>query len=305
MEMRRLPDRQEEENGRRDIGPMLRQRERKGRARMRTLKILQAQMKVPVHKEEALAKAEAACEQAVREGAQLLTLPEMFCCPYETENFPLYGEEEGGRVWSRCSELARDYRLYLSAGSMPERGAEGRVYNTAYVFAPDGRQIAKHRKAHLFDINVAGGQYFKESDTLTAGNEVTVFDTEFGRMGLCVCYDFRFPELARLMVLRGAKVILVPAAFNMTTGPAHWELMFRAQAMFQQCFAVGTAPARDLSASYHSWGHSIVADPWGAVLCQMDEREGYQTAELDLEKVDAVREQIPLLRHRRIDLYNL
>ena len=305
MEMRRLPDRQDEENGRRDIGPMLRQRERKGRARMHTLKILQAQMKVPVHKEEALAKAEAACEQAVREGAQLLTLPEMFCCPYETENFPLYGEEQGGRVWSRCSELARDYRLYLSAGSMPERGAEGGVYNTAYVFAPDGRQIAKHRKAHLFDINVAGGQYFKESDTLTAGNEVTVFDTEFGRMGLCVCYDFRFPELARLMVLRGAKVILVPAAFNMTTGPAHWELMFRAQAMFQQCFAVGTAPARDLSASYHSWGHSIVTDPWGAVLCQMDEREGYQTAELDLEKVDAVREQIPLLRHRRIDLYNL
>ncbi len=262
-------------------------------------------MKVPVHKEEALAKAEAACEQAVREGAQLLALPEMFCCPYETENFPLYGEEEGGRVWSRCSELARDYRLYLSAGSMPERGAEGGVYNTAYVFAPDGRQIAKHRKAHLFDINVVGGQYFKESDTLTAGNEVTVFDTEFGRMGLCVCYDFRFPELARLMVLRGAKVILVPAAFNMTTGPAHWELMFRAQAMFQQCFAVGTAPARDLSASYHSWGHSIVVDPWGAVLCQMDEREGYQTAELDLEKVDAVREQIPLLRHRRTDLYNL
>lgn len=269
------------------------------------MKILQAQITVPHHKEEALQEAERACEQAARQGAQLLMLPEMFCCPYEAKNFPLYAEEEGGTIWRCCSRLAESYRIYLSAGSMPEQGSDGRIYNTAYVFDPWGRQIAKHRKMHLFDIDVKGGQSFRESDTLTAGNQATVFDTEFGPMGLCICYDLRFPELVRLMALEGARLILVPAAFNMTTGPAHWELTFRAQAMFNQCFLAGTAPARDLSASYHSWGHSIVVNPWGEVICQMKEEAGYQTAELDLADVEPVREQLPLLRHRRTDLYSL
>ena len=272
---------------------------------MKCLKILQAQIAVPPSKEEALQAAEAACEQAAKEGAGLLALPEMFCCPYETRNFPIYAEEEGGPVWSRCRDLAKAYNLYISAGSIPERDGKGKVYNTAYVFDRSGRQIAKHRKLHLFDIDVKGGQAFQESDTLTGGSRITVFDTEFGRIGLCICYDFRFPELARLMVLEGAKLILVPAAFNMTTGPLHWELTFRAQAMFNQCFAVGTAPARDLSASYHSWGHSIAVDPWGNIIRQMDAQAGYQVLDLDLSEAEAVRQQLPLLRHRRTDLYTL
>ena len=127
----------------------------------------------------------------------------------------------------------------------------------------NGHQIGKHRKMHLFDIDVKGGQYFKESDTLTPGDQVTVFDTEFGKMGLCICYDFRFPELARLMVDEGAQVIIVPAAFNMTTGPLHWELMFRQRAVDNQVYTIGAAPARDLNAGYHSWGHSIAVSPWG------------------------------------------
>lgn len=269
------------------------------------MKILQAQITVPQRKEDALLKAEQACDQAAREGAQFLMLPEMFCCPYEAKNFPVYAEEEGGALWSRCSSLARDYGIYLSAGSMPERDAHDNIYNTAYMFDPTGRQIARHRKIHLFDIDIRGGQSFRESDTLTAGDRITVFDTEFGLMGLCICYDLRFPELVRLMAERGARLIIVPAAFNMTTGPAHWELTFRAQAMFNQCFLAGTAPARDLSASYHSWGHSIAVNPWGQVICQLDEKEGYQSLELDLEQVEPVREQLPLLRHRRRDLYCL
>lgn len=268
-----------------------------------TLRILQWQMRTGGA--DALGRAEAGCAEAKRLGADMLALPEMFCCPYETDKFPLYAGEEGGAAYRRCADLAREYGIYLSAGSMPERGADGKVYNTAYVFDRNGRQIAKHRKMHLFDIDVAGGQSFHESETLSAGSEVTVFDTAFGKMGLCVCYDFRFPELARLMALRGAKVLLVPAAFNRTTGPKHWELMFRAQAMFQQVFAIGTAPACDESASYRSWGHSIAVDPWGAVIAQLDEQEGSQLVELDLRAVDAVREQIPLLRHRRTDVYSL
>lgn len=271
----------------------------------KTLRVLQWQMLVPEQTERALQSAEQACRKAKDLHADLLALPEMFCCPYETANFPRYAEPEGGRVYEACAELARAYGVCLSAGSMPERGADGRVYNTAYVFDRAGKQIVKHRKMHLFDIDVQGGQSFRESDTLTAGDSVTVFDTEFGKMGLCVCYDFRFPELGRLMALRGAQVVLVPAAFNMTTGPKHWELMFRAQAMFNQVFTLGTAPALDPSASYHSYGHSIAVDPWGATIAKLDAGADFQLVELDLAETERVRAQIPLLRHRRTDVYRL
>lgn len=269
------------------------------------LRVLQWQMLVPEQTEQALQSAEQACRKAKYLHADLLALPEMFCCPYETESFPRCAEPEGGRVYEACAALAREYGVYLSAGSMPERGADGRVYNTAYVFDRAGRQIAKHRKMHLFDIDVQGGQSFRESDTLTAGDSVTVFDTEFGKLGLCVCYDFRFPELGRLMALRGAQAVIVPAAFNMTTGPKHWELMFRAQAMFNQLFTLGTAPALDPSASYHSYGHSIAVDPWGATLAKLDAGADFQLVELDLTETERVRAQIPLLRHRRTDVYRL
>ena len=272
---------------------------------MDKLKLYQAQMRVPADPAEALDAAAAAVGHAASLGADIAALPEMFCCPYETVRFPQYAEPEGGRVWSRCAELAAKHGLWLSAGSMPELGADGKVYNTAYVFDRAGRQAAKHRKMHLFDIDVRGGQRFMESETLSPGNAVTVFGTEFGPVGLCVCYDFRFPELCRLMALRGARLVLVPAAFNLTTGPAHWELMFRSQAMYNQVFAAGTAPALDRAASYHSWGHTVVADPWGGVVAQLDDAEGFLFTELDLTQTDAVREQLPLLRHRRTDVYTL
>lgn len=239
------------------------------------------------------------------EDIDLAVLPEMFCCPYENKCFPEYAETEGGNTWEKCSRLAAEHEIYLVAGSMPERDEEGHIYNTSYVFDRTGNQIGKHRKMHLFDIDVKGGQYFKESDTLTPGDQVTVFDTEFGKMGLCICYDLRFPELARLMVDKGAQVIIVPAAFNMTTGPLHWELMFRQRAVDNQVYTIGAAPARDMDAGYHSWGHSIVADPWGKVLMEMDEKPDVKIVELDLGEVSRVREELPLLKHRRKDLYKL
>ena len=261
-------------------------------------------------KEKNLRQLEEILASGKTEGADLVTLPEMFACPYETKNFPLYAEAEGGPAWQTLSGLARKYGIILSAGSMPEAEEEPdtgvrRIYNTAYVFDRDGRQIGKHRKAHLFDIDVKGGQYFRESDTLFPGGWIGCFDTEFCRIGLCICYDFRFPETARLMARDGAKVILVPAAFNMTTGPAHWELMFRQRAVESQCYVIGTAPARDPESSYISWGHSIAVDPWGTILTQMEEKEGIRVVELDLEYVDQVRQELPLLAHRRTDLYEL
>ena len=231
-------------------------------------------------------------------------LPEMWNGPYEAKRFPDFAEPEGGPSWQFLSALAKERHVYLCGGSIAER-KDDRVYNTAYVFDPDGRQIAKHRKMHLFDIDVKGGQRFFESDTLSPGNDVTVFSTPFCKMGLCICYDFRFPELARLMVDAGAKVILVPAAFNMTTGPAHWELLFRQRAVDNQVYTVGVAPARDPAASYQSWGHSIVCSPWGEVLMQADEKESVAITSLDLDRVDEIRRQLPLLLQRRTDVYRL
>ena len=242
--------------------------------------------------------------QAAAQGTDLVTLPEIWNGPYQQDMFPSFAEPRFGPSWQLLSNLAAQYGIWLSGGSIAER-EDGKVYNTAYVFDRGGREVARHRKMHLFDINVTGGQHFMESKTLSAGSQVTVFDTEFCKMGLCICYDARFPELFRLMVDGGAKLILVPAAFNMTTGPAHWELLFRQRAVDNQVFCVGTSPARDEAASYHAWGHSIVTDPWGRVVTQLEEGEALRTVELDLELADQIRAQLPLLAHRRKDVYRL
>ena len=268
------------------------------------MKIAQLQTHVFADKTANMAQLETSIAAVMPENPDLITIGEMFNCPYVTENFPLFAEEEGGHTWQKLSALAAEYGVYLSAGSVPEL-EDGHIYNTAYVFDRSGRQIAKHRKMHLFDIDVKGGQSFKESDTLTAGSQVTVFDTEFGKIGLCICFDFRFPELGRLMALAGAKLILVPAAFNMTTGPAHWEIMFRSQALNNQCFLAGTSPARDTEFSYVAWGHSLLVSPWGGVLAEMDETPGSLVTEIDLTDADKTRQELPLLSARRTDVYEL
>ena len=272
---------------------------------MEKIKIAAIQMPTVADKMENVRTVKTYLEKIKDENPDFVILPEMFCCPYQTENFPIYAEKEGGPVWQQLSGYAKQYGIYLIGGSMPEKDAEGNVYNTSYIFDREGKQIGKHRKVHLIDIDVKGGQTFKESDTLTAGDSDTVFDTEFGKIGVMLCFDIRFPELSRMMVNDGAKVIFVPAAFNMTTGPAHWELSFRTRALDNQIYMVGCAPARDVSAGYISWGHSIVTDPWGRVTGMLDENEGILLAELDMDYEEQVREELPLLKSRRKDIYQL
>ena len=226
--------------------------------------------------------------------ADFILLPEIFTCPYDNSCFPLYAQEDGGKVSSYLSDLAREQGAYLIGGSVPEKDREGRIYNTSYIYDRQGKRIGKHRTLHLFDIDVAGGQYFRESDVLSPGSSPTVFDTEFGRMGVCICFDIRFPDLFIRMRREGVRAVFVPAAFNMTTGPAHWETLFKSRALDQQIFMIGCSPARDESASYVAYGHSIVTDPWGRILCQLDQREGILEADLDTGLIDAVRRQIPL-----------
>jgi predicted amidohydrolase len=244
-------------------------------------------------------------DKAVKENIDIAVLPEMFCCPYETSNFPIYAQEEGQKFYNLVAKIAKDYGIYLVAGSMPEKAQDDKTYNTCYVFDRMGCVIAKHRKLHLFDIEVEGGQCFKESDTLSAGDKITLFNTEFGKMGLAICYDIRFPEIFRIMSDEGAKAIFVPAAFNMTTGPKHWEVLFRARALDSSVYMVGAATARDMNASYISYGNSIVVSPWGDVIDRLDAEEGYIVATLDLEYINKVRSQIPVLSQRRGDVYKV
>ena len=266
------------------------------------MRLAQIQMHVTADKAANLRHAEELLH-SVR-GADMAILPEMFCCPYDNRCFRAYGEPAGGAAYQMLSRTARELGLWLVGGSLPELEA-GRVYNTSFVFDPQGACIARHRKMHLFDIDVEGGQRFRESDTLSPGNDVTLFDTPWGRMGLCICFDLRFEELCRVMALEGARVLLAPAAFNMTTGPAHWELLLRQRAVDNQCFTVGTSPARDESASYVAWGNSMVCDPWGTVLHCCGAGEEVAVTELDMTRIDAVRRQLPILSARRTDVYEL
>ncbi|ATW23904.1 carbon-nitrogen hydrolase family protein [Candidatus Formimonas warabiya] len=272
---------------------------------MNTLRVGLVQMHVGYSKEENLQKAKEMVQKAVSKNAQLIVLPEMFNCPYDNQFFPAFAEEEGGFSWQELSRMALENEVFLIGGSIPEIDDQGCIYNTSFVFNRQGGQIAKHRKVHLFDIDVKGGQYFKESDTLSAGNEATVFDTPFGRMGLIICYDIRFPELARLLVAKGAKFIIVPGAFNMTTGPAHWEILFRTRALDNQVYMMGAAPARNEEAAYVSYGNSIIVDPWGKVVQRMDGEENILIEDLEPAKIERVRTELPLLKHLRQDLYTL
>jgi predicted amidohydrolase len=222
-----------------------------------------------------------------------VVLPEIFTCPYDNKCFPQFAESGEGETYRFLANLARERKAYVIGGSIPEL-EEGKIYNTSYIFDRGGKLIGRHRKIHLFDIDVQGGQYFKESDVLSPGTQITVFDTEFGKMGVCICFDIRFPDLFIEMRKAGAKMVFIPAAFNMTTGPAHWETLFRSRALDQQIYVLGCSPARDEKASYVAYGHSILTDPWGSVVCELGAEEGILSAQIDPERVDRVRRQIPL-----------
>lgn len=252
------------------------------------------QMKTTTDKEENLLRAKAAITQAAKEGATLVILPEMFCVPYDTALFHKYAEEEGGEAQQMLSKAALESHVYLIGGSICERDPQGNLYNTSYVYDSEGVCIAKHRKYHLFDIAIKNGVTFRESDVLSAGEKYTVFDTPWGKIGLGICFDIRFSDMARAMVAQGANMLVYPAAFNKSTGPLHWELLFRARAMDGQCFAIGVAPARQENASYVSWAHSMVVNPWGKVLFDGGIDEKVTVVEIDLAEIAQVREQIPL-----------
>lgn len=260
------------------------------------------QMNVMENKRENIENAKKLIIEAAENGADVVVLPEIFNSPYDNSCFIKYAEEFPGETSIEMMKIARTCSIVLIAGSIPEKDGEY-IFNTSYVYNKAGEPIGRHRKVHLFDIDIKGGQYFKESDVLTAGEDFTVVDTEYGKIGVGICYDIRFPEYFRIISQMGAELAVLPAAFNMTTGPAHWEISIRMRAVDNQIYMAAAAPARNNESSYVSYANSMVSDPWGNIVARAGEEECILYADIDRRKIQDIREQLPLRKHLRNDLY--
>ncbi|KAG8712998.1 hypothetical protein FRC09_019237 [Ceratobasidium sp. 395] len=268
--------------------------------------------------------------------SDLVVLPECFNSPYGVQHFPKYAETigyksgkpyhaatNGSESIKALSAMAKEAKVWLLGGSIPERDeSDGKLYNTSTVYNPSGDLIAFHRKVHLFDIDIPGGITFKESETLSGGSKLTTFETDFGKIGLGICYDIRFPEMAMIAARQGCVAMIYPGAFNLTTGPLHWELLQRGRAVDNQMYVSMCSPARDMTAEYHAWGHSMVVDPMGAVIASTEHEEAIIHADIgkplpgdtvphqiderappDPEMMLKTRRGIPVTVQRRFDVY--
>lgn len=283
---------------------------------MSKLRLTLIQLRSTADKLENIQHARDMIRRAVNEHkADLVVLPECWNSPYSTASFPVYAEpvpNMGGLPDVQSSpssqmlvDIAKELKVWIVGGSYPERDVSGRLFNTCLVINPEGAIVGKHRKVHLFDIDVPGKITFKESDSLSAGDSVTVVETPWGNLGVGICYDIRFPELALIMRQRGCKMLIYPGAFNMVTGPAHWELLQRARAVDNQVYVAACSPSRIEGSGYVAWGHSTVVNPWGEVIVKAGADEEIITAELDMESLESTRMNIPCWSQKRHDLYEV
>ncbi|KAG0513349.1 hypothetical protein BDA96_10G094300 [Sorghum bicolor] len=272
-------------------------------------KVALCQLAVTPDKDGNIARARARVEAAADAGAKLVVLPEIWSCSYAMETLASYAEDiDGGESpsISMLSEVAAAKKITIVGGSIPEK-ASGKMFNTCCVIGPDGKILAKHRKLHLFEIDIPGDITLKESDTFTGGQETTIVDTDVGRIGIGICHDIRFPELAMLYRSKGAHLICYPSAFNMSTGELLWDLMQKSRAVDNQLFVATCSPARDpnVNSDYMIWGHSSLIGPFGEVLAAAGHEEATVIGEMDLTTIQSTRENLPLEMQRRGDLYRL
>ncbi|MFP6686982.1 MAG: carbon-nitrogen hydrolase family protein [Polyangiaceae bacterium] len=256
-----------------------------------------------------LAMTEQLVRRAATRGASLVATPEntAFLGPqfHKVEQ----AQSLDGPIAQRLARLASELGIHLLVGAIAERKVDesgtidtSRCYNTSVMFGPAGERLASYRKMHLFDVDVPGGLTIRESDSIAPGDELVVADTALGKMGLSICYDLRFPELYRALVDRGAEMIAVPSAFTLTTGKDHWHALLRARAIETQTWVLAPAQwgTHDEQGKRKSYGHSVIIDPWGAIVADKGHGEGLCFAEIDLDRVAAARRAIPVGQHRRL-----
>lgn len=237
--------------------------------------------------------------EAAGRGATLVALPELFNCLGQPETIVSNAEPVPGPTSELMSELAREFKITLLAGSLGERCEGDKIYNTSLLFGPTGELLARYRKLHLFDIDLPGEVTFRESEFMGFGDRIAVTDTNVGRLGQATCYDLRFPELFRLLVDEGAEVIVIPSAFAMATGRDHWEVLLRARAIENQCFVIAPNQFGRHGGNLQTYGRSMIIDPWGTVLAKATDGSCVITAEIDFDQLARVRSHLPCLQHRR------
>lgn len=268
-----------------------------------TLTIGLAQMNSRDNKEANLAAAEQSISALAARGAELVMLP---------ENFNFLGPEARRREnaepidqspsLDRMCNLAVKLNVHVHIGSYLERDGSS-FFNTGVVFAPSGQRIARYRKIHLFDVEIPGGKCYRESETISPGNEVVTFSIGNFRFGMATCYDLRFPELFRRLGALGSDVILLPAAFTLQTGRDHWELLLRARAVENLCWVAAAGQYGQAAPDHQTFGRSMVINPWGLVVCQAPDGVANITAQLDRETLEEIRTRFPVHRHIRRDLF--
>ncbi len=245
--------------------------------------------------------AERLVRDAAADGAELVALPEKWNLLASGEEMAAGAEPLDGPTLSAARGWARELGIHLLAGSISERGPE-KAFNTSVLIGPGGEDLAVYRKIHLFDVE-AGGVSYRESDHEEAGTEVVTAEVGAVTAGLTVCYDLRFPELYRILAVRGARLITVPSAFTLATGRDHWEVLLRARAIENQVFVLAPNQVGEAPPHYSSQGRSAIVDPWGVVLATAPDEECFIVADLDLAAQDRIRESLPSLANRRPDAY--
>jgi deaminated glutathione amidase len=254
-------------------------------------------------KQRNLEVAERLVRAAARDGAELVCLPEKWNLLGGSEALVEGAEPLDGPSLSAARVWARDLRIHLVAGSIAER-VEGhdRLFNTSVLIGPQGDDVATYRKIHMFDVEV-GGVTYRESDHEEGGEEIVSAPLGELELGLSVCYDLRFPELYRILAVRGARIITVPSAFTQATGRDHWEVLLRARAIENQAFMVAADQFGEAPPHYNSYGRSAIVDPWGVVLAMAPDEECFVAADLDIEAQERIREKLPALANRRPAAY--
>jgi predicted amidohydrolase len=249
-----------------------------------------------------LAAAERLVRAAAADGAELVALPEKWNLLAGGAELVAGAEPLDGPSLTSARSWARELGVHLLAGSISERGEEEKASNTSVLVGPDGEDLAVYRKIHMFDVD-AGGVSYRESAHEQAGSEVVAAPVGDLIAGLTVCYDLRFPELFRILALRGARLILVPSAFTLATGRDHWEVLLRARAIENQLFVIAPNQVGEAPPHYSSFGRSMIVDPWGVVLATAPDEECFVAADLDFAVLDRIRESLPSLANRQPGAY--
>jgi predicted amidohydrolase len=267
------------------------------------LRVAAVQLNSDGHKERNLSAAEGLVRAAAADGAEFVALPEKWNLLGDGEELVAGAEPLDGTSLGAARGWARELGIHLLAGSISERGDGGeRASNTSVLIGPDGKDLAVYRKIHMFDVD-AGGVSYRESEHERPGTEPVAAPAGDLTVGMTVCYDLRFPELFRILALRGARIIAVPSAFTLATGRDHWEVLLRARAIENQLFVVAPNQCGEAPPHYNSFGRSMIVDPWGVVLATAPDGEGFVAADLDFAAQDRVRESLPSLANRQPDAY--